>query len=505
MSERVQKRQVTTSRRHFLGRSLMLGLGFAHAPMCVTSAASDSRPNFIVILCDNLGYGDVGCFGSELHRTPNIDRMAAEGMLFTDFYATSGVCTPSRASLMTGCYPRRVNMHVADDGGAVLRPVSKKGLNPDEITVAELLKTRGYATACIGKWHLGDQLPFLPRRQGFDYYLGIPYSDDMTQRPERDWPPLPLMENDEVIEAPVDRNLLTKRYTEKTIEFITANKDRPFFVYLPHAMPGSTSSPFASGRFRGKSANGPWGDSVEELDWSTGKILRTVKQLGLDDRTLVVWVSDNGAPRRNPPQGLNLPLAGWGYTTAEGGQRVPCIMRWPGRIPAGRTCAELCTTMDLLPTLARLAGAELRADRIIDGRDIRPLMTGKAGARSPYEAFYYYYMGQLQAVRSGKWKLYLALEAKWQNFSGQTKTSAAELYDLEADLRETRNLAKEHPAVVTRLLALAEKARNDLGDIDRPGRNQRPAGFVADPTPRRLRPQSPAEISRYVPRQRVRD
>ncbi|MHC4540668.1 MAG: sulfatase family protein [Planctomycetota bacterium] len=448
-----------------------------------TSAASNSGPNFIIILCDNLGYGDVGCFGSDLHKTPSIDRMAAEGMRFTDFYATSGVCTPSRASLMTGCYPRRVNMHVADDGGSVLRPVARKGLNPEEVTIAELLKSRGYATACIGKWHLGDQLPFLPRRQGFDYYLGIPYSDDMTQRPGRDWPPLPLMENEEVIEAPVDRNLLTKRYTDKAIEFITANKNRPFFVYLPHAMPGSTTVPFASKRFRGKSANGPWGDSVEELDWSTGEILRAVRQLGLDDRTLVVWASDNGAPRRNPPQGLNLPLAGWGYTTAEGGQRVPCIMRWPGRIPAGKTCAELCTMMDLLPTLARLAGADVPDDRIIDGYDIRPLMTGERGARSSYKAFYYYHIQQLQAVRSGKWKLYLPLE-------GKTRTSPARLYDLEADLGETRNLAKAHPKVVTRLLALAEKAREDLGDIARPGRNQRPAGFVANPKPRRLRQQS---------------
>jgi arylsulfatase A-like enzyme len=449
---------------------------------------SDSRPNIVVIVCDNLGYGDVGCFGCELNKTPNLDRMAAEGMRFTDFYATSGVCTPSRASLMTGCYPRRVNMHVAADGGAVLRPVSKKGLNPAEVTIAELLKTRGYATACIGKWHLGDQLPFLPRRQGFDYYLGIPYSDDMTRRPGRDWPPLPLMENEQVIEAPADRTLLTRRYTEKAIEFITANKNRPFFVYLPHAMPGSTRAPFASERFSGKSANGPWGDSVEELDFSTGEILRTLKELDLDRRTLVVWTSDNGAPRRNPPQGLNLPLAGWGYTTAEGGQRVPCILRWPGMIPAGRTCAELCTTMDLLPTLARLAGAEVPTDRIIDGHDIGLLMRGQAGARSPYEAFYYYYMGQLQAIRAGKWKLYLPLEAKWQNFSGKTKASAAELYDLIEDLPETRNLAGSNPAVVTRLLSLAKKARQDIGDINRPGRNQRPAGFVADPTPRRLRP-----------------
>jgi len=480
MTEKRQYAQRITSRRHFLGRTLLLGLGCAHVPMSAASSVIDSRPNFIVILCDNLGYGDIGCFGSALHKTPNIDRMAVAGMRFTDFYATSGVCTPSRASLMTGCYPRRVNMHIADDGGSVLRPVSKKGLNPEEVTIAELLKARGYATACIGKWHLGDQLPFLPRRQGFDYYLGIPYSDDMTQRPEQDWPPLPLMENEKVIEAPADRNLLTKRYTEKAIEFITASKNRPFFVYLPHAMPGSTRSPFASKRFGGKSANGPWGDSVEELDWSTGEILRTLKELGLDERTLVVWASDNGAPRRNPRQGLNLPLAGWGYTTAEGGQRVPCIMRWPGRIPAARTCGELCTMMDLLPTFARLAGAEIPNDRIIDGYDIRPLMAGEPGARSPYNVFYYYHMQQLQAVRSGKWKLYLPL-------GGRTRTSPARLYDLEADLGETRNLASKRPLVVTRLLGLAEKAREDLGDIDRPGSNQRPAGFVADPTARRLR------------------
>jgi len=379
-------------------------------------------------------------------------------------------------------------MHVDENGGAVLRPVAHKGLNPQEITIAELLKRRGYATACIGKWHLGDQLPFLPTRRGFDYYLGIPYSDDMTQRPGQDWPPLPLMENEKVIEAPVDRNLLTRRYTDKAIEFIAAHRNRPFFLYLPHAMPGSTQAPFASKQFRRQSANGPWGDSVEELDWSTGKILRTIKRLGLDERTLVMWASDNGAPRRDPPQGLNRPLSGWGYTTAEGGQRVPGIMRWPGRIPAGKACSELCTMMDLLPTLAGLAGAKVPTDRIIDGYGILSLMTGQDAANSPYEAFYYYYMGQLQAIRSGKWKLYLPLEAKWQNSSGSAKPCDARLYDLKMDIAETRNLANEHPDIVKRLLALAEKTRQDLGDIGRPGKNQRPAGFVANPTPRKLQP-----------------
>jgi len=446
-----------------------------------------TRPNFVIILCDNLGYGDIGCFGSTLNRTPNIDRMAQQGMRFTDFYATSGVCTPSRASLMTGCYPRRVNMHVAEDGRPVLSPVAKKGLHPEEITIAEVLRAHGYTTACIGKWHLGDQLPFLPTRQGFDYYFGIPYSDDMTERLESGWPPLPLMENEDVIEAPVDRNLLTRRYTERTIDFVKANKDRPFFVYLSHAMPGSTTSPFSSRQFRRKSVNGSWGDAVEELDWSTGKILDVLKQLDLDEHTLVVWTSDNGAPRRNPPQGLNVPLAGWGYTSTEGGQRVPCIMRFPGRIPSGITCGELCTTMDLLPTFAKLAGTEPPSDRIIDGHNIWPLMAGQIEARSPYEAFYYYYIGQLQAVRSERWKLHLPLKAKWRNFRGDTSVSKVALYDLKADIGETINIAGKHPDTVRRLLALAEKARADLGDVDEPGTHQRPAGTVVDPTPRVLR------------------
>jgi arylsulfatase A-like enzyme len=459
---------------------------FVHpASRATGSGDGQELPNFVLIVCDNLGYGDVGCFGSKQHRTPHIDRMAAEGMRFTDFYVTSGVCTPSRASIMTGCYPRRVNMHVDENGRQVLPAVSAKGLHPDEITIAEVLKRRGYATAIIGKWHLGDQLPFLPTRQGFDYYFGIPYSDDMTAHPRRPtWPPLPLMENERVVEAPPDRNLLTKRYTEKTIQFITAHWGRPFFVYLPQAMPGSTRAPFASEAFRGKSANGPWGDSVEELDWSTGQILAALDRLGLDENTLVIWTNDNGAPRRNPPQGSNLPLAGWGYTTAEGGMRVPCVMRWPGKIPAGRTCSELSTTMDLLPTLARLAGTKPPQDRIIDGHDVWPLMAGEPGAKSPYEAFYYYYLPQLQAVRSGRWKLYLPLANKWRSFRGDTEQSPAQLYDLVADLGETTNQADQRPEVVRRLMDLADGAREDLGDLDRPGKNQRPAAMVSEPTPR---------------------
>jgi arylsulfatase A-like enzyme len=447
----------------------------------------DRRPNFIIILCDNLGYGDVGCFGSTRNRTPHLDRMAAEGMRFTSFYVTSGVCTPSRASLMTGCYPRRVGLHVNSSGGPVLRAVDRKGLNPSEMTIAKVLRNAGYATACIGKWHLGDQAAFLPTRQGFDDYFGIPYSDDMTARVVQgvSWPELPLMRGEKVVEAPADRNTLTRRYTEETIRFITDHKERPWFVYLPQAMPGSTNRPFASKAFQGRSANGSYGDSIEELDWSTGEILAALKRLGLERRTLVVWTSDNGSVDRK--YGSNRPLSGWGYTTMEGAMRVPCIVRWPGHVPAGTACAELCTTMDLLPTLARLAGAAPPGDRILDGHDIRPLLTAAPGARSPYEAFYYYYMEQLQAVRSGRWKLHLPLAAKWQNFRGAAKASQAELYDLDADPGEAHNVAAAHPDVVARLAALADKARRDLGDLNQPGRNQRPAGWVEDPQPQLMK------------------
>ncbi len=462
-----------------------LGVGW----LGTSASAAQRPPNFIVIFCDNLGYGDIGCFGSKLHRTPNVDRLAAEGMKFTSFYVSSGVCTPSRASLMTGCYPRRVNMHVSGSNTAVLRAMDSKGLNPDEFTIAEVLKQAGYATACIGKWHLGDQPPFLPTRQGFDYYFGIPYSDDMTpSKNNPDWPPLPLMRNEEVIEAPVDRDYLTKRYTEEVIRFMTQQKEKPFFVYLPHAMPGSTDRPFASPDFQGKSANGPYGDSVEELDWSTGEILAALKRLQLDEQTLVIWTSDNGAVKRSPPQGSSGPFKGWGYDTSEGAMRMPCVMRWPGKIPAGTLCDELATTMDLLPTLARLAGAQAPRDRVIDGRDIWPLLSSQPGARSAYDetGFFYYRMEQLQAVRAGPWKLYLPLTTKLSANNRKTAPAPLELYDVKNDLGEEHEVSARHPDVAKRLTALVEKAREDLGDANRPGKNQRPAGFVEHPRPQIL-------------------
>ncbi len=471
-------------------RSLAACILFAMFAVWASSPASSAepkgeatprQPNIIFIFCDNLGYGDVGCFNAKAkQRTPRIDRMAAEGMKFTDCYAAAAVCTPSRAALMTGCYPRRVGLDNTDPDGLVLRPVSRNGLHPDEITIAELLKARGYATACIGKWHLGDQTPFLPTRQGFDYYLGIPYSDDMTARDSRpDWPPLPVMEGERVIEAPADRDSLTKRYTQRAVEFIQEHREGPFFIYLPHAMPGSTAAPFASEAFRGKSANGPWGDSVEEIDWSTGQILDALKRLDLEENTLVIWTNDNGAPAPDRRGGSNLPLKGNAYSVAEGGMRVPFIARWPGRIPAGTVCREVITLMDAYPTLAHLAGAEVPTDRIIDGHDIRPLMFGEPNATSPTKAFFYYYINRLQAVRCGQWKLYLP-----QTNRRGSGASPIQLYDLVQDPREIKNLAPDQPDLVARLEGLIADARQDLGELDRQGANVRPVGTVDKPIPR---------------------
>jgi arylsulfatase A-like enzyme len=292
-------------------------------------------------------------------------------------------------------------------------------------------------------------------------------------------PPLPLLRNEKVIEAPANQNTLTKRYTEEAIKFITANKDRPFFIYLPHTMPHLPLH--VSDAFRGRSSNGLYGDVIEELDWSVGQILASLKDSGIDNRTLVVFTSDNGATGGKGRS--NGPLRGHKGTTWEGGMREPCVMRWPGKIPAGKTCNELTTTMDLLPTFARLAGTKPPSNRIIDGKDIWPLMSGEKAAKTPHEAFYYYQVDQLHAVRSGEWKLHLPLKMKRRNWGKGTPDSPLQLYDLQDDIGETTNVADKHPDVVKRLLALAEKAREDLGDTDRKGKNQRPAGWVDNPKP----------------------
>lgn len=449
-----------------------------------TTDSADSRPpNFVLIFVDDMGYGDLGCFGSKVHRTPHLDRMAEEGVRLTDFYSSCSVCTPSRASLMTGCYPRRINMHVDDKNQCVLFPRARKGLSLDETTVAEILKEADYATMCIGKWHLGDHPTFLPTRHGFDHYFGIPYSNDMgAPQKGRGNPPLPLLRDETVIEAPVKQNTITSRYTEEAIKFMTDNRERPFFLYLPHT---AVHLPLYPGdEFRGKSKDGAYGDWVEEVDWSTGQILSSLKELGIDDQTLVFFTTDNGSAREK--QGSNLPLRGRKGRTDEGGMRVPCLARWPGKIPAGTVCQEVCATIDVLPTFAKLAGRSPDLDRKIDGHDIWPLLSRQVGAASPHEAYYFYQMDQLHAVRSGPWKLFVAMDSKKRNWGKPEGPKDEKLFNLRDDIHEDHDVAAENPEVVRKLRELAERAREDLGDVDRPGANQREAGWVESGAPLRL-------------------
>jgi arylsulfatase A len=454
----------------------------------VTVRAAD-KPNLIIINIDDLGYADIGPFGSKLNRTPNLDRMAAEGRKLTCFYAAP-VCSPSRAALMTGCYPKRV-LPI----GGVLFPVAAVGLNPAERTIAEVLKSVGYATACIGKWHLGDQPEFLPTRQGFDYFLGLPYSHDMgpaedgiksslgeklrkpKTAPAKDdedaevgirgampQPPLALLENEKVIAHMKQDELqgMVKRYTEAAVKFIRANKDKPFFLYLPH---NAVHGPLYPGpAFYKKSANGLQGDYVEEVDWSVGQVLDTLRDLKLDATTCVLFTSDNGGTARS----VNAPLRGIKGSTWEGGMREPTIAWWPGKIPAGTATAEITGMIDILPTFARLAGADVPSDRKIDGRDIWPLLAGEPGAKSPHDVFYYFRGLVLEAVRSGPWKLHLKKN---------------ELYNLDTDIGESTNVAAANPDVVTRLQALAGSMDADLGGGKALGPGCRPLGRVENPQP----------------------
>ncbi|UCD30717.1 MAG: sulfatase [Planctomycetota bacterium] len=451
----------------------MMVLSVVHIPIVVlgdSDTPAVERPNFVIIFTDDQGYQDVGCYGSPLIKTPRMDKMAAEGMRFTSFYVAASVCTPSRAALLTGCYAQRVGLPT------ILFHNSRAGLNNNETTLAELLKIRGYATACIGKWHLGHKVDHLPGKHGFDYYFGLPYSNDMhPPSKKRDYPPLPLIRNQYAIEYDPDQTQLTRRYTEEAVKFITENKDRPFLLYLPHTMPHVPL--FASQKFKGKSKRGLYGDVIEELDWSVGEILDTLARLGLDEKTLVVFTSDNGPwLEKGDDGGSALPLRDGKFSVFEGGFRVPCLMRWPGRIPAGKLCSEMVTSMDLYPTFARLAGTSPPTDRIIDGKNIWPLMTGDQEAKTPHQAFYYYRRRELRAVRSGKWKL--VLEHKGRVKKGKKPTYPQALYDLEKDIGEQHDLSAKHPEVVKRLKALLQQCRQDLGDkrTDVKGQNIRPAG-----------------------------
>jgi arylsulfatase A-like enzyme len=426
------------------------------------------RPNVIIIFTDDQGYQDVGCFGSPNIRTPNLDRMAAEGMRFTDFYVAASVCSPSRAALMTGCYPPRVGIT------KVLFPGDNIGLNSKEVTIADVLKARGYATACIGKWHLGHLPEFLPTSNGFDYYFGIPYSNDMDgvkdenknldrSWREKDFSPwnVPLMRDEQIVERPADQTTLIERYTYEALRFIRENKDDPFFLYLPHTMPHVPL--FVSDEFYVDDPKQAYRATIEQIDWSVGQVLDTLKKVGVDKNTLVIFTSDNGPwLSKKHHGGSALPLRDGKFSTYEGGMREPCIMRWPGQIPAGSVCREVAATIDLLPTIAKLAGGQAPTDRAIDGSDIWPLMAAQSGAESPHEAYYYYRGTRLEAIRSGKWKL--------------VRKKETALYDLRADISEEHNLADEHPEVVARLAAAMERFDKDLKANARPPGEVKPSG-----------------------------
>jgi arylsulfatase A len=447
------------------------------------AASAERPPNFVLIFCDDLGYADIGPFGAKGYATPNLDRMAAEGMKFTDFHSAAAVCSASRAALMTGCYPQRVSILGA------LGPGAKIGINENEVLLPEILKKRGYATAIFGKWHLGHHPQFLPTHNGFDRYFGLPYSNDMwPNHPTngKDYPPLPLIEGDKTVQTNPDQTQLTTWYTERAVQFITDNKDRPFFLYVPHNMPHVPLH--VSDKFKGKTERGLFGDVIAEIDWSVGQILAALEKNSLGDNTLVFFTSDNGPwLSYGNHAGSAGPLREGKGTTWDGGHLEPTLARWPGKIPAESTCRELTSTIDLLPTFAKLAGGQPPPDRIIDGRDIWPLLSGQPGTKTPHEFFYYYWNLGLEAVRAGDWKLHVPHEyrtltgpAGKDGQPGPYKTAKTELalYNLADDVGESRNVAAEHADVVQRLLAVVEQARADLGDslTQREGSGRRPAG-----------------------------
>jgi arylsulfatase A len=448
--------------------------------------------NFVIINIDDLGYGDIGPYGSKINRTPNIDRMAAEGRLLTSYYAAP-LCSPSRASLMTGCYPKRV-LPIP----TVLFPVYDIGLAPEEITVAEILKSVGYSTCIVGKWHLGDQPEMLPTRQGFDEFFGLPYSNDMgpesdgtksnfgdplPSTPMNPQPPLPLLRNEKVIKRVLatDQTHLVTMYTKEAIRFIREHKKVPFFLYLAH---NAVHFPFYPGiKFRGKSANGLYGDWVEEMDWSVGEVMKSLQTYGIAKNTLVIFTSDNGAT----PRGVNLPLRGYKFSTWEGGLRVPTIVWWPGMVPAGTSSDAICGMFDILPTFAALSGAKVPDDRKIDGADICSIITGDRGFPRPHQFFFYFAGLQLQAVRDSVWKLVLPHDNTRKISKSKTTSSAEDensyqLFNLKTDIGETTNIVSQYPQIVERLKKVVLEMDDDLG-IRGIGSGVRPMGKVMNPQP----------------------
>lgn len=476
---------------------------FSHASALF--AADSARPNIVLIFADDLGYSDVGCFGAKDIRTPNIDKLATDGTRFTSFYVSQPVCTASRASLMTGCYANRVGL------AGALNHTSKVGIHADEVLLPELLQQRGYATGIFGKWHLGHRPEFSPLRNGFGEFLGIPYSNDNgpLHPVVKTIPSLPLIDGEKPAELDPDQSRFTRRFTERAIQFLERNREQPFFLYVPHVMPHVPI--FASEKFKGRSARGLYGDVVEELDWSVGEIVATLKRLNLEGNTLLIFTSDNGPfLSYGEHAGTASPLREGKLTTFEGGVRTPCLMRWPAKIPAGRTCDEPVASIDLLPTIANLSGATL-PKKPIDGLDVWPILSGQPDARTPHESLLFYSGDELQAIRSGDWKLHFAHDyltvagapgkaGKPANFANMKPKSIEEsgirgiasrhgyevrrleqsLFNLKDDPSESRDVAKQHPEVVRRLEALAEKARADLGDslMNRRGSGVRAVGRV---------------------------
>jgi arylsulfatase A-like enzyme len=442
-------------------------------------AIATSQPNIVLIYVDDLGYGDLGCYGSEKNDTPHVDRLAAEGMLFTDYYSASPVCTPSRAALLTGCYPARVGFDAFGEKRTswVLFPGFAEGLHPGELLLPEYLKWHGYATAIVGKWHLGDQLEHLPTRHGFDSYYGIPYSNDMAIMPRRpDSPPMPLLRDEEVIAEQPKQAPLIQSYTEEAVTFIRNNQDRPFFLYFPHMhvhLPHYVMDPFESA-----SRNGIYGAALAAVDWSTGVIMAELERLGLDENTIVIFTSDNGS-KADKHGGSNGVLNGRKGTTWEGGQRVPCIVKWPAEVKAGSRSSEMATAMDFYPTIASILGQPLGDTPIRDGHDVSPIWRGEPGAKSPYDAFYYYLVDEMQAVRSGDWKLRYATKGR------HVDVAKVALYKLSTDIGEKQNVADQHPEIVRDLIRKMKEMGEAIGDKVNgyPGTERRPPAVTEDPKP----------------------
>jgi arylsulfatase A-like enzyme len=455
--------------------SVALLLAGLVAPL--VAAGQSQKPNIVLIFIDDMGYGDIGPFGSTKNRTPHLDRMAREGMKFTSFYAAP-VCSVSRAQVITGCYGARVSIP------GVFPPGCAHGISKDEHTVAELMKAQSYATMCIGKWHLGDQPPFLPTRHGFDHYFGLPYSNDMMKKAKVNGQlVVPLVRDEQVIELLTDeaQNRIVERYTDEAVKFITRSKDGPFFLYLPHTAVHTPVHPGAA--FAGKSANGRFGDWVEEVDWSVGRVLGTLRELKLDRNTLVMFSSDNGPWLIKGADGGSAgPLRGGKGTTWEGGVREPTLAWWPGKVAPGSACDAIAGNIDFLPTFVKLAGGTVPTDRKIDGKDISPLLLGQT-KESPHEARCYYHGYKLQAVRVGPWKLAIAPQSEGHKKGDEMVPASLEqprLYNLDADIGERNDVAAAHPDVVARLKTVVLKMAADIGD-GKPGPGVRLAGFVENP------------------------